>query len=444
MRYLPSVANTAIVVAAVTSVFAVELSDQDQDVFIELRSRGGRPVKLAVPALQARDGTADAVTQIHSVLWDDLHHSMAFELMDPAGYPDFAPGEPTPWPAWRDTAAEALVLGVVDLVGERFLAEFRLYDVASGREVIGKRYTQDAQRVRRMAHAFSDEAVLYYTGIRGVASTQIAFVSDRDSPQGSSYKEIYIADYDGRGQTRITYDNTINLSPAFSPQADRIAYTSYRRHGNLVNPDIYMAFKTGGVPRPIVDCRGLNSAPAFSPDGSWVAHTSSCDGNPEIYRVRPDGSEKQRLTLNPRSDTASTWSPNGRQIAFTSDRSGVPQIYVMDLDGTNVRRLTMTPGQKDDAAWQPVAGELIAFTASTGGNNFDIFVYDLTTDGTLQLTRGPGRKEAPAWSPDGRQLALEYTRNGSSHIWIVGFDGSRARRLTQQGNNMSPAWGARP
>ena len=116
----------------------------------------------------------------------------------------------------------------------------------------------------------------------------------------------------------------------------------------------------------------------------------------------------------------------------------------MDATGLNTRRLFAPGGQKDDPAWQPVHGELIAYTASTGGNNFDIFVYDLTSDRVFQLTRGRGRKEAPAWSPDGRQLVFEWTRDEGTQLWAMGLDGSRLRRLTAAGNNLTPSWGNRP
>jgi TolB protein len=426
---------------------------QDQDVQLEIRSRGGAPIKLALPMLTAAPGADEHARTLYDVLWQDLDWSMAFDMVDPAGYPASGGGE-IPWEAWRATGARALITGVVSIQGDRLYAEFRLFDVVTGTQVTGKRYTQPlgagdpgeaAYRVRRVAHLFNDETVLYYTGIRGVADSQIAFVSDREAPAGTPQKEIFISDYDGMRQRRLTYDASIALSPSFSPQADRIAFQTYRLRDSIPNTEIFMILKSGGQPRPIVTCKGTNNGPNFSPDGALIAYSSTCGAdNSEIHLVRPDGTSDQRVTRNPGADVSPAWSPNSRQIVFVSDRSGSQQLYVMDATGLNTRRLAAQGGQKDDPAWQPGRGELIAYTASTGGNNFDIFVYDLTTDRAYQLTRGRGRKEAPTWSPDGRQLAFEWARGSSIQIWVMGLDGSRQRQLTGIGNNVTPSWGNRP
>lgn len=419
---------------------------------LEIRSRGGQPVRLALTRPVAGGGTATYARLLHEVLWDDLHHSMAFEMVDPDRYPDVGPGESIPWDRWRATGAEALLQTSIELQEERVFVEFRLHDIATGEQRVGKRYSQavggltpgDAEyRIRRVAHLINDEAVLFITGVRGVASTDIAFVSDRSvvAPQ----KEIFIMDADGARQRRITFDASIALSPSFSPQADRIVYQTYRMRNGVPNTALFMILKGGGAPRGLVTCRGTNLGPSFSPDGTLLVLASSCDtDNLEIHTVRPDGSGLTRITRNPGADVSPSWSPNGRQIVFVSDRSGRPELYVMDSSGLNTRRLDTSGGQKDDPVWQPVRGDLVAYTASTGGGNFDIFVYDFESGRSYRLTSGSGRKESPTWSADGRQIAFEWARGDSVQIWAMGLDGSRQRMLTGTGNNLTPSWGDRP
>jgi TolB protein len=434
-QQVAAVGTTARVVAARPAGVASPLQ---QDVYLELRGRAARAVTLAMPALQALEGAEQDAIDLHRVLRDDLHYSMVFDIVDPEHYPSATDDGAPEWLAWRRTGAEALVLGRVRRTGEDILAEFRLFDVQSGKQVTGEYYTEPASRLRRIAHAFSDEAVLYYTGMPGVASTQIAFVSERAGP-----KEIFVADYDGYNPRRITYDGFMSLSPAFSPTAERIAYVTYRMHGNVPNEDIALLHRGGGAPRPVSTSGGMDVAPAWSPDGDWMAFSSSRDGNAEIYVMRPDGSDVRRLTQNSAIDTSPTFSPNGRQIAFISTRAGSQHLYMMDFDGSNVRRLRVSGSQIDDPSWNPVQADLIAYTASVGGNNFEVFVYSFRSDISVPLTRGYGRDEAPTWSPDGRQIAYESTQGERTQIYAMGIDGTRVRALTREGNNSNPAWGGR-
>ena len=71
-------------------------------------------------------------------------------------------------------------------------------------------------------------------------ATQIAYVSNRRGP-----KEIYVMDYDGYGQQRITNDGGFALYPAFAPNGDQIAYVSYRSHDGVPNVDIAMLNRGG-------------------------------------------------------------------------------------------------------------------------------------------------------------------------------------------------------
>ena len=77
---------------------------------------------------------------LRQVLWNDLDYSMVFDLVDSKFYPDVASGDGAPdFPAWRQTEAEALIRGFVRRQGDDLIVEFRLYDVASGQQIIGKR-----------------------------------------------------------------------------------------------------------------------------------------------------------------------------------------------------------------------------------------------------------------------------------------------------------------
>ena len=102
------------------------------------------------------------------------------------------------------------------------------------KQVFGKEYS-GSSNARLYAHTISDDIHLQQRALRGVARTKLAFDSDRDGErmtgtvESRGVKEIYTADYDGENQRRVTTNRTLNINPAWSPDARSLAYTSYRR-----------------------------------------------------------------------------------------------------------------------------------------------------------------------------------------------------------------------
>jgi len=153
--------------------------------------------------------------------------------------------------------------------------------------------------------------------LRGVARTKLAFTSDRDaermsSPENRDIKEIYFADYDGANARRVTVSKTLNVAPAWSPDGQALAYSSWRPAGQFGTfQDVIISYIYKGVRQTPANGSPdkQNYLPAWSPDGTRVAFTLSQGGNQEIYVMNKDGSGLRRLTNNPDIDTSPTWSP---------------------------------------------------------------------------------------------------------------------------------------
>ena len=337
--------------------------------------------------------------------------------------------------SWRQVGAQWLIKTEYALAakGKAQVFTFRLYDAVNKRFLLGKRYKASRDLLRKTIHRFADEVVMQLTGKRGIAETQIAFLS-----QDSSGKEIYLIDYDGHNLRRLTDDHTVNLSPAWSPDANWIIYTSYAAR----NPDLIM-IDTGGKKRQTLHrLPGLNSAAAWSPDMQRIALVLSRDQNSEVY-VLNSGRKLERLTRHFNIDTSPTWSPDGKRIAFTSDRSGTgaPQIYIMDSvkgDKSKVTRISFGSSYNDNPAWSP-NGDQIAYTSRVG-RRFQISIYDFNTQQSEVVTEGSESCEQPSWSPDGRFLIYRKKENGRYNLFIQKLGNKEARQLTFSGHAHSPAW----
>ena len=421
-------------------------TQQPTELATTISGEGGSAPRLAVPEFIALSSDAETVATaktISQVLWDDLNFEREFSFIPrdvyssipkATGFGDIA------FDRWRELNADGLIVGTVQKVSAGFHVEMKLYNVRTRQSVYPRQY--DGANARLFAHTMSDEIHKSQRALTGVARTKLTFDSDRDGErmsgtvQNRSIKEIYISDYDGENQKRVTVGKTLNIAPRWSPDGRSIAYTSYRRGGaNLFISNIFT-----GILDEVTkgDKVGENWLPAWSPDGTRLAFSSTRDGNPEIYVVNRDGSGLRRLTNNPSIDITPTWSPSGTQIAFTSDRSGTPQIYVVGADGLNLSKKT-SESYCDRPTWSPAPFNELAF-ASRSGPGFDIKVLDLSTGAVKALTFGEGTNESPAFSPNGRHIVFTSTRSGKAQVFTMARDGKNVRQMTRTGNNEKPDW----
>jgi TolB protein len=419
---------------------------QQSDIQLTISGEPGAPPKYAVPDFIAVSGDAEsraAAKTIGEVLWADLDFEREFYMIPRDTYgsiPAARSVTDVPFDRWRELGADGLVIGSVQKEGTGLKIQVRLFNVRSRQQVFAREYAGSAGNPRAYAHTIADEVHQQQRALRGVARTKLTFSSDRDrekvtnTVEDRDVKEIYIADYDGANQRRITVNRALNITPTWAPDGRSIAYTSYARGF----PTLFVSFIYEG--RRDEPTRGgtQNWLPAWSPDGTKIAFTSNRDGNPELYVMNRDGSGMRRLTNHPSIDTTPTWSPTGTQLGFTSDRSGGPAIYVMGADGLNVRRIS-TDANCDRATWSPAPFNELAFVCRTGPG-YDIKIFDFATSETRQITFGEGSNESPAFSPNGRHIAFTSTRAGRTQVFTVARDGKNVRQVTRQGNNFTPDW----
>src|SRR6266404_1752111 len=419
---------------------------QQQDWFRTGTGLGVEKPRVAVADFAPRADSAKPHSTLFSqVVRDDLGFSGILDVVSPSFYPQSQPSVPSElrFVAWSDSPVNAhfVAFGNVSESPSDVEIQAWFYDVSNptSQAVIAKIYRgapTDAQ-VRKFAHQFADEIIMRLSGgLPGISSTQIAFVSSR-----SGTKEIWAMDYDGSNQHPLTSLHSISLTPRWSPDSSRIAFTCYASPGGPASPQICMYSIDAGRVISFPRFRGTNSAPAWSPDGTQIVFSSSMGGHPELYSINASGGNPKRLTFANGASTSPAWNPKtSRSIAFVSDRTGVPKLYLMNDDGTNATDLDLPDkGYLIDPSWAP-NGQLLAFSWRRPTGNYDLYVMDAATQQIVELTRDAGRNERPSWAPDGRHIVFQSTRSGTWQIWVMLADGSQAHQLTTTGHNESPNW----
>jgi TolB protein len=435
----------AVVGAALAWILGAAGSASAQDWFKTGTGLGVSKVKLAVPEFGAANAPAQPLEKtFHDVLWNDLEYSGIVDMVSPSFYPTTVPTQPAQLDAaaWSAAPASAYMVAFGSLDAASGLnVSGNLFDVrsapaASALQKIYRGAATDAD-ARKLAHQFADDIIARLSGgVPGIASTQIAFVSNR-----SGNKEIWVMDYDGSNQHEITQLKTISLTPRWSPDATRIAFTCYEPFRGDTSAQICMYSTESNRLISFPRFRGTTCCPAWSPDGKQLAFMSSGGGDPGIYTSEADGGHSRRVTLSRGVSTSPVWNPRtGQQIIFLSDRGGEPVLYQMNADGSNVEKIDMPDmGYVVDPAWSP-NGQLLAFAWRRPSGNFDIYIMDIVSRQLVELTRDAGRNERPSWAPDGRHLVFESTRTGTRQIWTMLADGSEPKQLTYSGQNESPNW----
>ncbi|WP_429406345.1 hypothetical protein [Paraburkholderia sp. GAS82] len=190
----------------------------------------------------------------------------------------------------------------------------------------------------------------------------------------------------------------------------------------------------------------------------------------ELYISNADGSGEHRLLSTDGFDYHASFSKDGQWIIFTSERDGLGQsnLYRVKVDGTDLQRLTDHPGVSDAAVFSPTNPNIIAFVSSRRGEKdygtVNIWTLNIATGALKNVTGAlkfdPSKPHSyfrPSWSPDGKWLALSsdtgsdwrghnlpvgWERTQESSIYLIKPDGSDLKKIASNPgfDEGSPSW----
>jgi TolB protein len=400
---------------------------------------------IAYADTKARGGadSAGLAKLIHETVTNDLQFMDLFKFLDRAAFiePPTAglTSDSFKLSDWTSIGAEFLIKSAVASEAGNLVLEAYLYDTFGAKQVVAKRYIGRPGDVRTLAHTFANDIVHALTGLPGIFLTKIAMSCDR-----TGKKEIYVMDFDGTDVKQITSFRSIAISPAWSPDGTRIAFSLFnKRRNNVKNIDLYEYDFANNTITMLSNRKGMNSGAAYSPDGAKIALTMSFLGNPDIYLLDRRSLQVTPLAKSFGFDVDPSWSPDGRSLAFVSSRTGMPMVFSMASDGSKVQRLTYAGRYNATPSWSPQNNKL-GFAGWIDGH-FDIFIMNPDGTNIERLTKGQGNNEDPNFSPDGNFVVFSSNRTGQANIYAMNVDGTFVKRLTYgMGNCTAPKWSAPP
>ncbi len=337
---------------------------------------------------------------------------------------------------WQSNKTEAIVIGQLEKVSKKiFKIELQLVDVYSKKVLFAKKFKVHDSGIRRIAHYLSDQIYFALLGEKGSFDTRLAYVTVTNKAKGVREYRLEISDSDAqKPQTVLTSKDPI-LSPAWSPDQNKIAYVSFRNGRSEVFIQYpFVRRKTQKL--PYFD--GIASAPSWHPNGESLLLTLSKNGNKDLYSYHIESKKLTRLTTDISIDTEGSYSPDGESIVFTSNRSGQVQIYIKELKTGEVKRATFEGRYNAKAVFSP-DGKNLALVHRVG-KDYRIALLDIATKDLTIMTENK-LDESPFFSPNGGMIIFATNKGDSGVLSVVSVLGRQTFELASKaGEVREPNW----
>lgn len=425
------------------ALFSLLAFDARAELEIDVRGAARNPMPIAIPEMLG--GSSNIFSKIigtnygdkiREVIVADLDRSGLFKIIPERSYIEkfTSINEQPKFVDWQAIKAQALVQSqLIEQENGDIQVNFRLWDVVSSQQLLGKSFTTKKDNWRRIAHVVADAIYERLTGEKGYFNTRVVYVSE-SGPATRKIKRLAMMDQDGENHKFITDGRNMVLTPRFSPNMQKITYLEFV--GN--SPRVYLMDLDSRSKQVLGNFPGMTFAPVFSPDSSKVLLSYANKGSTNIYEMTLKNKSIKQLTYGSAISTSPSYSPDGSKIVFNSDRGGNQQLYVMDADGGNVERISFGKGRYATPVWSP-RGDYIAFTKMVGGAFYIGVMYP---DGTGERILADGYLvEGPTWSPNGRVLMYFRQDRGSPvRLYTIDLTGYNERRVVTPSEASDPAW----
>jgi eukaryotic-like serine/threonine-protein kinase len=325
---------------------------------------------------------------------------------------DLEPGSHSARRRWIERGAAASLLVVLAAVG------WMSWRTSSGTSPVVREYTQ-------ITH-FADSATWPALSSDGRLLTFVRGASTFKGPG-----QIYIKALPDGEPVPLTSDQLPKMSPVFSPDGSRIAYTA------STSEFIWDTWVVGvNDPAPTL---WLKNAAGLS----WLADRrlvfSEISGRGLHMRVvtAAEGRDDLRPVYAPASRFGmahtSTVSPAGAWLLITEmdDRVWLP-CRLVPADGSSSGRQVGPEGQCTSAAWSPDGTWM--YLASNSSGSFHIWRQRFPDGVAEQVTDGPTHEEGIAVDPDGRLFTSVGDRRSSIRL----RDGRGEREISREGYAFIP------
>ncbi len=233
------------------------------------------------------------------------------------------------------------------------------------------------------------------------------------------------------GQTVDVADTQLLTMPAISK--DHIAF--------VYAGDLWVTNTEGKEVRRLTTGQTVESTPAFSPDGRLIAFSAQYDGNTDVYVVSSASGVSTRLTWHPGPDIVQTFTPDGRAVLFTSARnvftSRYMQLFTVPVNGGFPEAVKLPYAYRASyspdgtrLAYNPLSPAYTQWKHYRGGTVSTISLFRFSDQSVEKIPQPAGRSNdaGPMWAGDA--VYFRSDRNGEFNLFSYDLKSKAVKQLT--------------
>ncbi len=259
-------------------------------------------------------------------------------------------------------------------------------------------------------------------------------------------KREKLSDFSEKLTDRSKTKNFYNVSPAFSPDGNTIAYfTDQSGYMDLVLLNVSSGKQKkrlirGNNSPDFEELKWLQPGLSWSPNGKQIAFASKSGEEDSIIIVNVRNGKYKKIPIGLDGVFTTSWHPSGNKIAFIGQKNNSNDLYLIDLDDNVVTNLSNDIYSDFNPSWS-LDGSKIFFSSDRSNykpnidmseldfSNNDIFYYDLNTKSVNQVTNTSYHEDYPVVTKDN---ILFYTAdyNGVHNIFMHNLDTDETKPIT--------------
>ena len=226
--------------------------------------------------------------------------------------------------------------------------------------------------------------------------------------------------------------------PALSPSGDRLVF--------VWQDDLWIVKGTGGRARRLTFSDSSESQPKFSPDGQQIAFVSNRTGSNQVFVMPIAGGSPEQLTFHTGGFSLEQWLDDGEHLLVKARRDHFwrrpDRLFMLPVKANAKPKLVFD----DYATWGRVSkdGKRLVFTREgtkwwrkeyRGSQSSQIWTRELETgEFKAQVMEETAGRE-PLWLPDGKTVLFVSNRTGDFQLWKLDTETGAQSQLTEFDND---------